>query len=1008
MEQLEKSEQLDVEIYVSIENGSDAGEGSFKSPLQTLEASLIKARELASQNGGRITVILREGVYKPAYTTENVKLFNIFQTGENTYPLRRSSLYFEPFEGQENAYLLFKSFPGEKAVISGGRRLEGWELHDPGSGLYRVFTGTDTQTRQLYINGRRAVRARREGNTLGLTGYNPDCHKTGGPAYITEDLSLMDIQNMGDVELVYPNSFTMSRCTIDHVERDGNKVLVYMTQPGWYYVTHKFGTSARYPQWAENALEFLTVPGQWYLNRKDGYLYYLPLPEEDMAHVQAVIPEIDVLLSVKGHSPDNKVKNIGFQGIDFEYAGWLRPSYANGHCDSQNNYIREVFDIALDSDHQSDAAIELEYGEGISFEDCRFTKMGITALRITKSCHNTLVKGCEIGDISGGGISIGDPEFRSPESKGNYLPEKTEDAIMNTRICQNYIHDTAVEYMSAAALSAAFTVNTEISNNEILNCPYSGLHIGYGWNVIDTSCTRGMKIVSNVVDTFMTRLFDGGGMYFIGPTGGNEENPNIIRGNVIRNQVEPKYGGFYFDEGSSNWIAEGNVFENTEMWCNISGVSVKVHDISIKDTWLSEGYLYYNPALGQKNVSIEKAEAYPIRTWPEKAEEVLSTAGLTGDYARLREDYSVPEKVWFLEEALSVKAGEEKPLAYTVRTVRGVKIESFPTGKLRFHSSDNRVAEVNSNGMLKGISFGRCTLEVSLDGSNESSKLDVFVDDRTEGMALTAHRNRMLPGTSLELSPVCFSALGRASLPEGVCYESNNEAVAKVDDKGIVRALSQGDARITAFAAKEGIQLEACFELTVLTSPTGHFIEDAPFWNAGSDVLIKNGPGWLELSTEGGQGTAVYGGRPFENETLTFDLVLDAQENELVCLYLRSRHNRGRVMDPRNEGYAVVLGDRFIELHRFNNMNRTMFYGDVFPFVALGGGPLPNVLTKGKSARISMGAQNRAEGVRLFMTVNDTPVFDYTDLSSEAITRPGYFGLTVTRGSMKLSSSNWE
>ena len=49
-----------------------------------------------------------------------------------------------------------------------------------------------------------------------------------------------------------------------------------------------YGGPARY--WVENIVEALDTPGQWYLDRSLGRLYYLPLPGEDTAYMSPTAP----------------------------------------------------------------------------------------------------------------------------------------------------------------------------------------------------------------------------------------------------------------------------------------------------------------------------------------------------------------------------------------------------------------------------------------------------------------------------------------------------------------------------------------------------------------------------------------------------------------------------------------------------------------------------------------------------------------------------------------------
>ncbi len=46
----------------------------------------------------------------------------------------------------------------------------------------------------------------------------------------------------------------------------------------------------REPDYAENAYELLDEPGEWYFDRQEKRLYYMPKAGQDMDKVQAIIP----------------------------------------------------------------------------------------------------------------------------------------------------------------------------------------------------------------------------------------------------------------------------------------------------------------------------------------------------------------------------------------------------------------------------------------------------------------------------------------------------------------------------------------------------------------------------------------------------------------------------------------------------------------------------------------------------------------------------------------------
>jgi hypothetical protein len=52
--------------------------------------------------------------------------------------------------------------------------------------------------------------------------------------------------------------------------------------------------------WVENAYELLTQPGQFYLDVGASYLYYAPLPSEDLATADVELPTVETLVDVSG------------------------------------------------------------------------------------------------------------------------------------------------------------------------------------------------------------------------------------------------------------------------------------------------------------------------------------------------------------------------------------------------------------------------------------------------------------------------------------------------------------------------------------------------------------------------------------------------------------------------------------------------------------------------------------------------------------------------------------
>ena len=101
------------------------------------------------------------------------------------------------------------------------------------------------------------------------------------------------------------------------------------TKAGMNTVNHSL------PAYAENALELLDQPGEWYLDRPAREVYYKPLPGEDLAKVAVTAPAVQKLVELSG-SVDQPVHNLRFEGITFADSSWLEPSRV-GHIDVQAN-----------------------------------------------------------------------------------------------------------------------------------------------------------------------------------------------------------------------------------------------------------------------------------------------------------------------------------------------------------------------------------------------------------------------------------------------------------------------------------------------------------------------------------------------------------------------------------------------------------------------------------------------------------------------------------------------
>lgn len=594
-------------FYVDCKNGKDNNDGTAEKPFKSIEAARDAAAQISDNMNGDIIIYIRGGIY--AYPEKQL-IFGSENSGKNGYNI------------------IYKAYDGENPVISGGIEVKNWEIYDEQKGIYRAYVGRYT-SRQFYVNGARRIRARSES---GLTNAKYDDGEYGYTD--CDDTYLLDYKNISNAELVYETIWTNSRCMIESVTADGDKVKIKMQQPGWYDVRNKGATSVKEPVYIENAYELLDMPGEWYKNESDGYIYYMPYEGEKIN--TAILPVADAeTVLIKGDDADKTADNIIFDGISFEYMTWMRPSTGSGHSDAQNNHIRD----SEYSDELAPGSVAVKYAHSIEFRDCVFSHLGINALQMIKCIQDCTVEGNRFYDISGSAMNLGEPSLKLIDEypNYNYNPSDSKFYISNNRITDNYITNIGVDYKSSAAISAGFPTDTEIAYNTIENVPYSGMHIGYGWKSIKTSIIKNVSIHHNKIINAMNGLADGAGIYVIGPTGGTEEKPNKIYKNYINNNYESDTAhlALYTDQGASFWTLENNVCsthtKNDEKRENawFSNLSAENNDLTVRNNYVTTKHKNFTD-YGENN------EVYGEKIclngeFPSEAEKIIKESGTKKD-----------------------------------------------------------------------------------------------------------------------------------------------------------------------------------------------------------------------------------------------------------------------------------------------------------------------------------------------------------------------------------------
>ena len=664
-------------IYVDAAKGDDNGNGTENEPYKTISRARQRIREDNKNISGDVYVIISGGEYCETLSlTSSDKLQNggkIHYTAKN----------------------------GEVPVISGGKHISGWELYDKDKNIYRVTNSdlSDTEyMRQLYVDGRQAVRARSD-DGMGIKGYDSE-------KCVTDNTAIANWNNLQDVEVIFAIAWTNPRLNISSVNAENGKTYLTLNQTGYNAVNNDNASTAIFNEntaqeawYVENAYELLDECGEWYFDRQTKYLYYKPMPYEDMTKTDVVMPVEETLLRVSGKANDS-AGNVEFNGLKFMYTSWLKPSRDGFYIGAQNN-----IDNSLKLDVHGviySGAVELKYADNVTLSNSVISAAGSNGIVMCEGVKNTAVKECNMFDIAGGAIYTG--PFRA--TSDNLNPSEAN-KLINILVADNIIHNIGTDYKSASAVSAGYPVNTSFIHNEIYNTPFDGFHIGYGWNkpLQNQIGGKGIRIENNYIhDVMNSRLYDGGAIYTLGGTGASSDNPNIISGNYIKNQYN-NYGALYNDEGSNNWYLTDNVFDNSEAekpirflhWHTSSIEGCKaVHNYSTTDS-------VYNNTGGKSSCS--ELILFSHGNEPSEVNEIIKNAGV-----RKETESAVSLSCISYNNTFKVNAQGISDLDNTTAAIYAAVYENGILKRVtRKNIRMNRGIRINENAELDGLEKGSYT-----------------------------------------------------------------------------------------------------------------------------------------------------------------------------------------------------------------------------------------------------------------------------------------------------------
>lgn len=487
-------------IFVSTV-GDDSGDGSEEEPLRTLEKAIDVANEMREDSDKLIEILLREGTYS---VTNTIKIIN---------------------SQKDDSLLKISAYQGEKVTINAGVdiSLSAMNIADsnftnaiidkPNAGSVLQYNLKDAQIEDLgeislrghLISDEKEAQAELSlnGEVQKLAGW-PNGEYTGliKPTDSNEygKRTKSGIANGCSFQVNYdrpsqwskPEQAWLSGTIGPNYEFDYYPVSRFDSEEKRVYLSRgaleKYYTEPYYR--FENVPEELDEPGEYYIDRQSGMLYFYPpedAPKDSVLTITMSTPTLDV----SGKAPNSMFriensKNIVFENLIFKGG---RGSAITG----KNN-------------------------SNIQFINCEINSFGENGIRFDAST-DIKISDCKIHDVGQDGILF--------VSCGNYKTLSPSNIVVSNNDIYNFAR---LERSYKTGIDFGYRcVGATAANNHIHNGPHAGM-IFYGVN---------NDIYGNEFDNLVTEFSDMDALYC------NNSNYPWERGNKIHNN-------YFHDIGKSS------------------------------------------------------------------------------------------------------------------------------------------------------------------------------------------------------------------------------------------------------------------------------------------------------------------------------------------------------------------------------------------------------------------------------------------------------------------------
>ena len=508
-------------------SGDDNADGTLEAPLKTLKGAKEKLKALSIPEDKKVTVWFREGTYA------------FFDT--------------VAFDESDKSNVLYRSYPDEEVVFSGSKEISGNWKETTINGVDAFVTDVPVKSdadyfRSLFKDGKRLSRSNYPKTDVFKVAAEPNADErfdsewdpnffVHSPVFYAHSEDLLNFANPTDIDVKLMHFWCEDLHPVHSIDKESGKITT--TKP----TAMKARVDDNYI--LENVKEALSLPGEWYLDRAEEKLYYIPQKNDTVKNTVLYAGETEQLITI------NNAENISFQGINFEKTDW---DHINGtHTGNPFEKSHPLYNIIkYGAEHpqaafEVPAAIHIVASEGINFTDCNFENISYSAVKFEAASKNCKIESCLFNEIGGNAVFI----------HGDFVVPAT---TQNIDVTDCHIGNYGRIFNNAIGILLTHAIDCDLTHNEIHDGWYTGISVGWNWGYTDNS-TNNINISNNLIYNIGNGwLSDMGGIYTLGI-----QPDTVIRENIIYNvgcdTGAYGYGGWgiYLDEGSSEILVEKNL-----------------------------------------------------------------------------------------------------------------------------------------------------------------------------------------------------------------------------------------------------------------------------------------------------------------------------------------------------------------------------------------------------------------------------------------------------------------